>query len=115
MEPMKCSRMPAPVTCALPAPPLSSSSKMRNRSLHELRKRKIARFIRRLAYAAALVTGAALGQSPVAYVYVAEDYPSATATSPITAHAASSTGQLTQIRGSPFMQTSGITPRSTSP
>ncbi|HEY2857317.1 MAG TPA: hypothetical protein VGJ21_02745, partial [Terracidiphilus sp.] len=51
--------------------------------------------------------GAALAQSPVAYVYVAEDRPSATVTSPITVYTASSTGKLTQIAGSPFTQTSG--------
>ncbi len=61
-----------------------------------------------IACLAALLTGTAAAQSPVAYVYVAEDYPSSTATSPITAYAASSDGQLTQIPGSPFTQTSGF-------
>ena len=66
------------------------------------------RSISLIACLTALVTGMAVAQSPVAYVYVAEDYPSATATSPITAYAASSTGQLTPIPGSPFTQTSGV-------
>lgn len=51
--------------------------------------------------------GVAAAQSPVAYVYVAENRTSSTATSPITVYAASSSGTLTQIAGSPFKQTSG--------
>ena len=54
----------------------------------------------------AICSGAAAAQT-VAYVYVAENRPSATATSPITVYAASSTGRLTQISGSPFKQTTG--------
>ncbi|HEV2133349.1 MAG TPA: Ig-like domain-containing protein [Terracidiphilus sp.] len=56
----------------------------------------------------ALSSGIALAQSPVAYVYVAEDFASSPTNSPITAYAASSNGQLTQIPGSPFTQTSGM-------
>ena len=55
----------------------------------------------------AVCAGMAAAQSPVAYVYVAEDQPSTTATSPITVYAASSAGKLAQINGSPFKQTSG--------
>lgn len=51
-------------------------------------------------------TGIAAAQT-VAYVYVAENRPSPTATSPITVYGASSSGKLTQISGSPFKQTSG--------
>jgi hypothetical protein len=54
-----------------------------------------------------ICAGVALAQSTVAYVYVAEDRSSATATSPITVYAATSTGKLVQISGSPFKQTSG--------
>jgi hypothetical protein len=50
---------------------------------------------------------AAAAQSPVAYVYVAEDTVSSSPSSPITAYAASSEGKLTPIAGSPFAQTSG--------
>lgn len=57
---------------------------------------------------AALLTGVIVAQSPVAYVYVAEDYGSPTANSPITVYAVSASGQLTQIPGSPFTQTSGV-------
>jgi hypothetical protein len=49
--------------------------------------------------------GVALAQSPVAYVYVAENG-TQTTTGPISVYAASSTGALTQIQGSPFTQTS---------
>ncbi len=54
-----------------------------------------------------ICTSVAVAQSPVAYVYVAEDQPSSTATSPITVYSGSSAGKLTQINGSPFKQTSG--------
>jgi len=54
-----------------------------------------------------ICAGVAIAQSTVAYVYVAEDRPSATATSPISVYAATSTGKLAQISGSPFKQTSG--------
>lgn len=56
----------------------------------------------------AACTVAATAQSPVAYVYVAEDYPTPTSTSPITAYAASPDGRLTPMQGSPFTQTSGF-------
>jgi len=52
------------------------------------------------------ITGVAAAQS-VAYVYVAENRPSATATSPITVYSATSAGKLAQIAGSPFKQTVG--------
>ena len=55
---------------------------------------------------ASIVCSVAAAQT-VAYVYVAENRPSPTATSPITVYAASSSGRLTQISGSPFKQTSG--------
>ena len=54
-----------------------------------------------------ICAGVAIAQSTVAYVYVAEDRPSATATSPISVYSATSTGKLAQISGSPFKQTSG--------
>jgi hypothetical protein len=55
----------------------------------------------------AICTGAALAQSPVAYVYVAETGPNQTTTGPISVYAASSAGKLTEIKGSPFTQTTG--------
>jgi hypothetical protein len=55
----------------------------------------------------AICTGVAVAQSPVAFVYVAEDVTTPTASSPITVYAASPAGKLTQIKGSPFAQTSG--------
>ena len=54
-----------------------------------------------------ICAGVAIAQSPVAYVYVAEDQTSASTSSPISVYAASSAGKLTQIKGSPFTQTSG--------
>ncbi len=51
-----------------------------------------------------ICTGIALAQSPVAYVYVAED---GEINSPIAAYAASPDGKLNEMRGSPFRQTSG--------
>lgn len=59
---------------------------------------------------ATICTGIAVAQSPVAYVYVAEDFPSGVppTSSPITVYAASSSGTLSQIPGSPFTQTSGM-------
>ena len=56
--------------------------------------------------ATSIFTGFAAAQT-VAYVYVAENRSSPTSTSPITVYAASSSGRLTQISGSPFKQTSG--------
>ena len=53
-----------------------------------------------------ICTAVAAAQT-VAYVYVAENRSSPTATSPITVYAASSSGKLTLISGSPFKQTSG--------
>ena len=58
--------------------------------------------------ATTICTAMAIAQSPVAYVYVAEDTSDTTTTSPIAAYAASSDGSLTQIKGSPFTQVSGI-------
>jgi hypothetical protein len=55
----------------------------------------------------AICTGAALAQSSVAYVYVAETGPNQTTTGPISVYAASSAGKLTEIKGSPFTQTTG--------
>jgi hypothetical protein len=54
----------------------------------------------------ALCTGIALPQSPVAYVYVAQQG-TQTTTGPIAVYAASSAGKLTPIKGSPFTQTTG--------
>jgi hypothetical protein len=54
-----------------------------------------------------ICTGVAVAQSTVAYVYVAENRPSATSTSPISVYAATSAGKLSEIQGSPFTQTSG--------
>jgi hypothetical protein len=51
--------------------------------------------------------GTALAQSPKAYVYVAEDAPSGSLSSPISVYASSSGGKLIKIKGSPFTQTSG--------
>jgi hypothetical protein len=58
--------------------------------------------------ALSLCAGVAAAQTPVAYVYVAENSSSPAVTSPITVYAASSTGKLSQIAGSPFKQTSGM-------
>lgn len=61
--------------------------------------------------AACLVTtlcaGTAVAQSPVAYVYVAEDASTSSLNSPTSVYAASSSGKLTQIKSSPFTQTLG--------
>jgi hypothetical protein len=57
-----------------------------------------------------MCTGMAVAQSPVAYVYVAEDnsYTAGSGTSPITAYAAFSDGKLTPLPGSPFTHVSGL-------
>jgi hypothetical protein len=107
MHSIKCTRALTPAMCGSPAPNVPSTKRTHKQDLHGSKKRIFLRLLRRIAYAAALVTGAAMAQSPVAYVYVAEDYPLGSVTSPITAYAASSTGQLTPIPGSPFTQTSG--------
>ncbi|HTW60694.1 MAG TPA: hypothetical protein VMD55_02735 [Terracidiphilus sp.] len=52
----------------------------------------------------ATCTGVALAESPVAYVYVAEQGPNQITTGPIFVYAASSAGKLTEIKGSPFTQ-----------
>lgn len=57
-------------------------------------------------FTAALSTSIALAQSPVAYVYVAQQG-TQTTTGPIAVYDASSSGQLTAIKGSPFTQTKG--------
>src|SRR5277367_6654501 len=54
-----------------------------------------------------ICTGIAVAQSPVAYVYVAEDAPTGSLNSPTSVYAASSAGKLTPIKGSPFTQTVG--------
>ena len=54
-----------------------------------------------------ICTGIAVAQSPVAYVYVAEDAPTGSVNSPTSVYAASSAGKLTPINGSPFTQTLG--------
>jgi hypothetical protein len=54
----------------------------------------------------AISTGIAQAQSPVAYVYVAQQG-TQTTTGPISVYAASSAGKLTPIKGSPFTQTTG--------
>jgi hypothetical protein len=54
-----------------------------------------------------ICTGIAVAQSPVAYVYVAEDAPTGSLNSPTSVYAASSAGKLTPIKGSPFTQTLG--------
>jgi hypothetical protein len=56
----------------------------------------------------AICTGAALAQSPVAYVYVAQQGPDQYTSGPIAVYAASSAGQLSQISGSPFTETTGF-------
>src|SRR5581483_8417029 len=56
--------------------------------------------------ACALCVGIAQAQSPVAYVYVAQQG-TQTTTGPIAVYAASSAGRLTPIKGSPFTQTTG--------
>jgi hypothetical protein len=58
--------------------------------------------------ATTICTGIAVAQSPVAYVYVAEDLSPANTASPITAYTASADGKLTLLKGSPFTQTSGF-------
>jgi WD40 repeat protein len=60
---------------------------------------------------AMLVPGIAFAASPIAYVYVAEDsqfVSTSWTTSPISAFSVASNGQLTQISGSPFTQTTGF-------
>ena len=56
-----------------------------------------------------ICTGIAVAQSPVAYVYVAEDAHDTTGSlnSPISVYAASPGGKLTQIKGSPFTKPLG--------
>jgi hypothetical protein len=54
-----------------------------------------------------ICTGVAAAQSTIGYVYVAENRPSATSTSPISVYAAKSSLKLSEIQGSPFTQTSG--------
>ena len=63
-----------------------------------------------LGLLALLPASIAFAASPVAYVYVQEDSSQIgnTAPSPISAYAASSTGKLTQVKGSPFKQIAGV-------
>lgn len=55
-----------------------------------------------------MCAGIAVAQSPVAYVYVAEDTSNTTITSPISAYAASTEGKLTPLPGSPYTHTTGV-------
>lgn len=64
-------------------------------------------FVASTCLMATISAGVAVAQSTVAYVYVAENRPSATSTSPISVYGANSAGKLTEIPGSPFKQTSG--------
>lgn len=66
------------------------------------------RYILSACLATTIYTGVTAAQEPVSYVYVAENFPTSTATSPISVYAASSEGKLTEITGSPFKQTAGM-------
>jgi hypothetical protein len=65
-------------------------------------------FVVSACLAAAACTGMVVAQTPVAYVYVAEDTNNLTTISPIAAYAASSDGKLTPLPGSPFTNTTGV-------